>query len=196
MSELDTLKNLARETGLLAATGDVETMRHTSYQFTVKAAQRLRREGWALLRAPAGGNQINGVRIDKLINRSTLAIVDIIANADDPNGPPRQAAWQDEGHFGEPRDIVDAPIEIDQPPTTPELPPTTDHGDGLFADVLVAQIARLIDAVEELTRVAKALQVTGEKLVGFDVADLPSALRELDKRLEAIQREGVRVRLR
>jgi len=174
MSELETLQQLERETGLLASRGDVETMRQTSYQFTVKAAQRLRREGWAMLKAPAGGNQINGVRIDKLINRQTLQIVDIIVNADDPDGPPRRPDWQDVGR-GNFSDVVEPPLAAEPEPGPVATPkPTEPPAVDIELDALIASAARIVESMDHVT----------------------AAVGALEQKIEQLQRDGVRLRLR
>ena len=174
MSELETLQALERETGLLASRGDVEHMRQSSYSFTVQAASRLRREGWCLLKAPPGGNNINGVRIDKLINRHTLQMVDIIVNADDPNGPPRQASWQDVG-IGDAANVVPSSEPGDPTPAPAPAPPPEPRPE---ADL---EIETLISAVE--TMYTAVVQVTA---VLLDVATQVAELK----------RDGIKLRLR
>jgi len=142
MTELEILERLAADTGLLAMKPTIEAMKQSAYEFTVRAAQALRDRGWALLKAPPGGEQVNGVRYQHLINKITLAIVDIIVNADDPNGQTRRPAWDLRG-TGTPADVVEPPAAPPSPPFPP-LPPGGEPGDPtdealaiLFTDVHV-----------------------------------------------------------
>jgi hypothetical protein len=108
-TELEVLQALAAETGLLGPQATAEDAKQSAYAFTVKAAQRLRDRGWALLRAPAGGENVNGVRYDKIINRQTLMVVDIIVSSDDAHVT-RVPSWEEKG-IGSPGDVVEPPVE-------------------------------------------------------------------------------------
>lgn len=174
MSELETLQRLERETGLLAMGGDVEQMRRSSYEFTRRAQVLLRREGWRLLKAPPGGNAIDGVRIDKIINASTLQIADIIVNSDDPGpeAPRRAATWQivDTGRA---TDVVNdgGGADVPEPPPPPPPPPVVDPDDLL---VLALKIDHLIDVAGQVA----------------------AALDQANDNIKRLEKDGIRVRLR
>jgi hypothetical protein len=174
MSELDRLQQLARETQLLAPTGDVANMRRTSYEFTRRAVSALRREGWRHVKAPDGGDAINGVRIDQIINRNTCEIVRIIANADDPapDAPPRATTWQSEG-FGIVTQIADTCTPTLDASTVPAAssPPVLELPAG--ADLQIS-LGLLRDAINANTQ----------------------TLRVLIDQAAQIQAEGVRVRVK
>lgn len=174
MSELEILQQLERDTGLLAHVGDVEQMRESSYQFTVAAVRRLRRYGYALLKAPAGGNQINGVRIDKIIRKMDLERFDIIVNADDPSpgAPARRACFEPLGP-GAAWEVVEAP-DVELPPEAPPIvPPATAPPDSATL-ALMALIGTLHD----------------------QFGSLGVAVAELNRRLSELQRDGLKLRLR
>lgn len=174
MSELEQLQNLARASRLLEITGDTENMRRTSAEFTRRAASLLRRDGWRLLKARTGARAVNGVRIDRIINRDSLAIVEILSNPDDPSAdaPPRAVVWN--------------PIETGI---------VTDVADdnGTIGGAPGAELAAQAPAIElpggaELAAAAHALT--------HAIAANTEAVRALLDKVAEIQRQGVQVRFR
>jgi len=196
MSELETVQRLERETGLLAMRATEAEMKVTAHAFTVRVAQTLRAKGWALVRADPPANNVNGVRIDKIIHRVDLSIVDIIVNADDPHGATRRAVWQDVG-LGVPRDVVDPPIDGDGGGGG------GGGGGGEQPDDIAGALTLLLEDTERIAHELEELVSIGKGAIledGLRIAEALEALvgigKDIKSELGVIREKGLTVRWR
>ena len=165
-NELPAVQQVANESGLLAPRATAAENRLASAAFTVKVAQRLKAKGWALVRADPPAENVNGVRIDKIINRQDLEIVDIVSNADAAPPAERHAVWQVQG-IGVPGMVVDPP----------DASGGSGGNGGSGDDGNVVDLERLIGAL----------------LLGLDSA--ANEVRLLREEIAKLRAEGVRLRL-
>ena len=138
----------------MRATSD--EMKATAAEFTRRAAELLAADGWRLLRAAPPKENVVGYRYDKLIHATTLEIVDIIVNGDDPSGPLRRVSWEPKGRGD--RDDVG-------PETRPTEPGNGDTGNGGGDDddsvppwflALARDVGAIAEALESLANTQRA----------------------------------------
>jgi len=162
MSAIGELEALAARTRLLEGLTSEQHSIDRSAEFTRRAAWHLRAAGWGNVRKESGLN-VRGLDVDKILNRNTLEMIDIVISAGALN--PR-VGWQPVGS-GTPGQFV-APRDEDAggmpaPPPTPGGP--------------------TFDQVERLTDVAETI---GDALVTSDPA--VETVMSLLRRLEASQK--------
>lgn len=153
--ELNLLRDLENRTHLLSTPGEPPALRRNAWLFTRAAVLALGAETWALVKAPPGSEQIEGVCIDKIIHRQSLEIVDIVYAAGASNQAP---AWQLHGP-GESAWIV--PVEPGSTPpdrgTVPDVATLIDRVDAI-GDLLADLSQELPRNTAELARVASLLE--------------------------------------
>jgi hypothetical protein len=154
MSELDVLRELEARTHLLSAEGDTGALRGNAFLFTHAAVTALGSATWALVKAPAAGDNIDGLRIDKIINRQTLEIVDIVLGA---GAPGQEPSWQLKGP-GDSSLVVPVSSGPTQPhdQQSPDLAALMDRVDAI-GDMLADVGQELPRNTAELARVAGLL---------------------------------------
>jgi hypothetical protein len=155
MAELDLLRDLESRSHLLSTPGDQAELKRAAWMFTRAAVRVLGPETWALVKAPPGGNQIDGVRIDKIIHRQSLEVVDIISDSESPTHAP---AWTSQG-IGEAWMVVPIDSEPTEPDdgTVPDLATLIDRMDAI-GDMLADLGQELPRNTAELARVAALLE--------------------------------------
>lgn len=90
MNELAKLQALYQRRGINLGQGDEGERLRRCAAFTRAAAWELRETGWGNIRK-TGGVQVNGLDVDKLFNRDTREVVDIIIAS---GGDAPRVAWQ------------------------------------------------------------------------------------------------------
>ena len=90
MTERATLDSIEATFGYLRRTGDASQLIDNAAAFTRHAAWALRDRGWGNVRKTTGLER-QGLDVDKILNRHTLEMVDIVAAAGDPS---QRVAWQ------------------------------------------------------------------------------------------------------
>ena len=139
MSAVGTLESIEATYGYLKRPGDASVLVDNAAAFTRHAAWALRAEGWGNVRKTSGLQRQN-LDVDKILNRHTLEMVDIVIAAGDPS---QRIGWQPQG-TGTPAQFVEP-----QPPAG-ETPggPTPGPGDDELIAELRTQGTLLRDAIE------------------------------------------------
>jgi hypothetical protein len=111
MSEVGRLEGLEARLGLLRRSGTEQQLLENAAAFTRAAAWELREEGWANVRKTSGSH-VQNLDVDKILNRHTLEMVDIVVGA---GALGQHVAWQPAG-TGVPSQVVDPANPDGEPP--------------------------------------------------------------------------------
>lgn len=138
MDEVATLETLESQHGYLRRDGDSEALITNAAAFTRHAAWALRDLGWGNVRKTSG-EQREGLDVDKILNKHTLEMRDIVIAA---GSPAQRVGWLLVAH-GTPTQWVEpkAPPGVEEPEPEP-VDPDTD---------LLEHVADRIDDIEQHT---------------------------------------------
>lgn len=154
MDELRRLEQLNEQLQLVGKGNDVAERERFCSAFTQEAARLLHAEGWRRIRKTAGAN-VDGMDIDKLVNKDTFRVVDIIVDA----GLSRaRVGFNDVDELRDTSRFIEvAPVEAPAPPApVPPSPPIATN------DELLEDMKELINSREQtneyLHRIATAVE--------------------------------------
>lgn len=138
MDEVATLDTIESQHGYLRRDGDSEALITNAAAFTRHAAWALRAAGWGNVRKTSG-EQREGLDVDKILNKHTLEMRDIVIAA---GSPAQRVGWLHVAQ-GTPSQWVEPqrPAGVDEPAPEPEEPD---------AD-LFEHVADRIDEIEQNT---------------------------------------------
>ena len=149
MTETATLDSIEATFGYLRRPGDASQLVDNAAAFTRHAAWALREKGWGNVRKTGGLNR-QGLDVDKILNRHTLEMVDIVRAAGDPS---QAVAWQPQG-TGTPAQFVE-----------PQKPEGIDGGESPTGPGVDGDLEEVVKALEELRVLAvRQLEVDVEIL--------------------------------
>lgn len=116
-SELDRLRELNARLQLVPKGETVDELERNASAFTHEAAKLLNGEGWVRIRKTEGKN-VDGLDIDKLVNRHTFECRDVVIAAGASNAT---VGWLHVGEFTDRSRFVD--VRGDDPSPAPPPPP-------------------------------------------------------------------------
>lgn len=149
MSETATLDSIEATYGYLRRPGDASVLVDNAAAFTRHAAWALRDKGWGNVRKTTGLQRQN-LDVDKILNRHTLEMVDIVAAAGDPS---QRVAWQPQV-----RGTLDMFVE-------PQKPEGVDGGPGTPVPVPVEGTAAIVDELKALRASVEAHHETSKAIL-------------------------------
>lgn len=157
MSAVGTLESIEATFGYLKRPGDASVLVDNAAAFTRHAAWALRAEGWGNVRKTSGLQRHN-LDVDKILNRHTLEMVDIVIAAGDAS---QRIGWQPQG-TGTPAQFVEpeAPAGVDGG----EKPPDDDVDE--LAEAVLAAFAEVKAAIEAHHETSKQILAILERAAG------------------------------
>ena len=161
MDELATLDALENRLGLLRADGDTETRITNAAAFTRAAAWALREAGWGNVRKTSGENR-EGLDVDKILNRHTLEMRDIVIAA---GSSAARVGWQLVATGSPAQWVAPQPPPGEQPPAPAPVPVEPVDGERFLEllDDIEQHLRRLADSNE---RMAVALEAAFRRFGG------------------------------
>lgn len=153
MTEQDTIQAIEDRVGYLRRDGDTEARITHAAALTRHAAWALRDQGWGNVRKP-NGEQREGLDVDKILNRHTLEMRDIVIRA---GAPDAHVGWLLVAH-GQPSQFVEPVPPPGEAPAPTPVPPDDPIDSERFLeelDRIEQHLARLADSNE---RIATAIE--------------------------------------
>lgn len=162
-NEIDRLRELNARLQLVPKGTTVDELERNASAFTHEAAKLLNGEGWVRIRKTEGKN-VDGLDIDKLVNRHTFETRDIVIAAGAPHAT---VGWLHVGEFTDRSRFFDvrgddpspAPPRVDPPTAPPDVVEWAELRDAII------DIANSQDQIHsQLNRIAGALERIAERV--------------------------------